>query len=84
MAADLQAALDPPLNQAKALNPLITVPVSDIQPSARTALQFARLLNEARILLQKCSPDWCDDPSDIEDFERRCREQVGPIIEAKP
>lgn len=84
MAADLQAALEstPTTSQiaAKALNTLVAVPQEDIQLSARTALQFARLLNEARILLRHFDADRSFG-SDIGDFERRCREQIGPIVE---
>lgn len=68
---------------AKVLNTLVTTPPEDLQPSAKTALEFARLLNEARILLDRVSSGatlFHVGPT-IQDFERRCREQVGPVIE---
>lgn len=60
---------------AKALNPLINTAPDDLQDGAKTALAFARLLNEARILLRDARP------LASHDFEKRCREQVGPIVD---
>ena len=67
----------PHLNKLKALNPLIVMSDEDLQPSVLVAIGYARLLNEARILLRDRARSY----DDVEDFERRCREQVGPIIE---
>lgn len=63
---------------AKTLNVLVHVPTDDLKSSAKTALEFARLLNEARILLRHFQS------SELTEFEARCREQVGPIVEKVP
>lgn len=60
---------------AKTLNVLVHVPTDALKASAKTALEFARLLNEARILLRHFSSP------ELTDFERRCHEQVGPVVE---
>ena len=74
------------VNQLKALNPLVARPDEDLQPTARTAIGYARLLNEARILLDRLSngAGLHHVGPDINRFEARCREQVGPIVEKVP
>lgn len=65
-------------NTALLLNPLITAyPPDEMQTSLTTALEFARLLNQARILLRERARAY----DDVGDFEQRCRKEVGPIVE---
>lgn len=77
MVADLESAL----NFSSSQDARVVDQASKRDVTA-TAIRFAKLLNEARILLQRFDAD-PSFGSDIGDFERRCRELVGPIIETK-
>lgn len=77
----------------KALNPLVKTPESELQSSVVVTMKFARMLNEARALLQQVGqhippqsiaesrtsglPEFMET---LESFEKRCREDVGPIV----
>ena len=53
-----------------------------LQTGMNTSLKFARLLNEARMLLDmiRCGQSLENVTPSIDGLEARCRDAVGPII----
>jgi len=70
---------------AKVLYPLITNPENDLQPNIHTAMEYARLLNEARNLLASMRCNIIGTEAEMfvpamDDLETRCCEKCGPMI----